>query len=160
MTTTSQRPTGVEKNQRDVQYNCTKCFFQGTNKEELSKHIEIKHMVEGSIKCRTCGEHFNTKSNLMNHRKDKHLNTVAHCRNNLKGTCSYPSRMCWWNHADPNIGMDVDGDAIECFICSKTFQCKGSMMIHRKKDHKTVVRKCNLFEEMWFQRRGMLVQPC
>ena len=152
------RPTGVEKRtQRVAEFNCRECSFQGTSKEELSKHINIKHRVEGSMNCRICGESFTVKANLMNHRKNKHLKTVASCRNNLKGTCSFTNKKCWWNHADPDIGMDVEGDVIECFICNVTFKSKGSMMIHRKKEHKAVVRKCNLFEE---NRCGFKEEAC
>ena len=152
------RPTGVEKRtQRVAEFNCRECSFQGTSKEELSKHINIKHRVEGSMNCRICGESFTVKANLMNHRKNKHLKTVAYCRNNLQGTCSFTNKKCWWNHADPDIVMDVEGDVIECFICNVTFKSKGSMMIHRKKEHKAVVRKCNLFEE---NRCGFKEEAC
>ena len=55
------------------EFNCKECFFQGTKQIELNKHISLKHNNVGNdenvIKCRTCGEIFSAKWNLMNHRK-------------------------------------------------------------------------------------------
>jgi hypothetical protein len=147
-------PRGVNKcsKQCQVEYNCTECFFQGSSDGELSKHINTKHRIKdsnmgGSLKCRNCGESFSSKSNLMKHRKDKHLITVAYCKNNLNARCPYSSTMCWWNHSDPDKDLSREEDGIRCFICAQTFQSEGTMMIHRKKEHKNMVRICNLFEE-------------
>jgi transcription elongation factor Elf1 len=150
--TSTSRPLRNTQKKYEVEYNCTECFFQGSSKNELSKHINIKHRIEdtsmdGSIKCRNCGESFSTKSDLMKHRKDKHLITVAYCKNNLKGTCYYSTKMCWWNHSDPDKDADRGENGIKCFICDQNFQSKSSMMIHRKKEHKNIVRNCNLFPE-------------
>ena len=129
----------------EPQYNCTECFFQGSNTEELTKHISIKHTAQGGMKCRNCGKMFQTKSNLMYHRKSEHLNTVAPCRNNMEGLCSYSNKMCWWSHEAKNEGKETSGGTVKCYICSELFANKGAMMIHRKKDHTNVVRVCNLF---------------
>ena len=80
------------------EYNCTECFFQGSSADELKTHITIKHTIQGGFKCRNCGDSFRFKPNLMDHRKSEHSSTVAPCRNNLRGACSYTSNMCWWNH--------------------------------------------------------------
>ena len=114
---------------------------------------------DGSVKCRNCGEIFESKSNLMVHRKIKHSNTVAFCRNYANKTCLYSSKMCWWNHSKNN---DNGEEKIKCYVCSKTFQNMREMMIHRKKDHRSFVSDCNLFmedkckfkeESCWFNHR-------
>ena len=146
-----QKPTGRQKNNRyEPEFNCAECYFQGTTKDELTKHIRIKHKVKvstqvGALKCRNCGEAFSFKTDLMDHRKSEHLSTVAVCRNYSNGNCPYSSSMCWWLHADQQEIELNSGDSVKCYICCETFETKGTMMIHRKKEHKTVVRVCNLF---------------
>ena len=67
--------------------------------------------------------------------------------------------MCWWNHIEIN---DNDEGKVKCFICGRTFRNMREMMIHRKKEHKSFVRDCNLFledkcnykeESCWFNHR-------
>ena len=149
------------------EFNCMECYFQGTNSSELTNHIKLKHKVDqtrttGSLKCRNCGETFNSKSNLMDHRKDKHLGTVASCKNNLQGTCSFSSKMCWWNHSDQS-----NEDIIKCYNCGGTFPTQKTMMIHRKTAHTGVIRKCNLFLEnrcrynedsCWFKHEEVTIE--
>ena len=129
----------------EPQFNCTQCFFQGSNSEELEKHINIKHTTQGGMTCRNCGKMFETKPNLMDHRKTEHLASVAPCRNNMEGLCSYSNRMCWWSHEAQNESKEPSGGNIKCYICSKMFGNKGAMMTHRKKEHSNVVRVCNMF---------------
>ena len=140
------------KSHPEPEFNCTECYFQGTSRDELETHNNEKHGAkhfkhEGSLKCRNCGETFNLKANLMDHRKSEHISTVAQCRNYSNGNCPYSNQMCWWTHADHNESEKNSRDAVNCYNCSKTFDTKGSMMKHRKTDHKTDVRVCNQFME-------------
>ena len=114
--------------QPEPQYNCMDCYFQGTSKQELTTHINIKHKTErvDLLKCRNCGESFTSKPNLMDHRKDKHASTVAPCRNNIRGACQFSSNMCWWSHAEQTPSNDLP---IKCYICNETFERKSIMMI-------------------------------
>ena len=72
---------------KEIEYNCQQCYFQATSEVELKNHIYHKHTAptesskQGVIYCNTCGEQFSEKWNLMEHRKDKHVSTVAFCRN-------------------------------------------------------------------------------
>ena len=132
---------------KEEQYNCTKCAYQGTTKIELNKHLDLKHSVKGFetedvFRCKNCGEQFSGKWNLMNHRKIKHSSTVAQCRNNSAGNCSFSSKMCWWNHDDIQNG---DPGSIQCFVCDESFESKKGMMIHRKAYHRSFVRTCTNF---------------
>jgi hypothetical protein len=129
----------------ETEFNCNECFFQGTSKTELSKHINLKHnrkerKTESTITCNNCGEQFSTKWNLMHHWKSRHLNTVAYCRNNIEGKCNYADDMCWWNHAEKQE------ENIECFICNQTFETKSHMMNHRKTEHERIVKSCSKFQ--------------
>ena len=84
----------VEKETEEQQYNCNACDYQGTNKYQLEKHIQLKHTVNGiqsveTIKCRNCGELFCDRRNFMNHRKSQHVDIVALCRNFRDGKCGF-----------------------------------------------------------------------
>ena len=84
---------------------------------ELNKHVNLKHILgssnsEFTIKCRTCGEQFSDKWNLMNHRKKKYLHAVAPCRNNSAENCNFSADMCWWNHEI----KERRNEATDCFV--------------------------------------------
>ena len=49
--------------------------------------------------------------------------------------------MCWWKH------VDIQDSAVDCYICSKRFESKSKMMLHRKIDHSNHVRTCQSFLE-------------
>ena len=138
----SQFPTG-KNSKKEKEFNCPECFFQGTKLIELNKHMSLKHGKGESnatgIKCRNCGDVFSEKWSLMNHRKNKHSNTVAQCRNFLDGNCTYQEDVCWWNH----IKNQYEG--IKCFIWSEIFDTKTNLMRHRKNNHIMSVRMCNQF---------------
>ena len=100
------------------------------------KHRNVENDVN-VIKCRTCGECFSAKWNLMKHRKNMHSETVALCRNYIIGKCTYSDDMCWWNHRQEKH------ESIKCFICNNIFESKMLLMRHRKKDHTQFVKTCN-----------------
>ena len=53
--------------------------------------------------CKYCGDSFGVKSELMIHRKLKHSNNVAECREYVKGNCKFENK-CWFKH---NKDIDV-----------------------------------------------------
>ena len=77
----------------------------------------------------------------MNHRKNKHADTVAQCRNFIAGICTYAEDICWWNHCKRKE------ESIKCFICENTFGSKVLLMSHRKKDHNKFVKMCTQFSQ-------------
>ena len=152
--------------------NCNRCEFVGITSSELSRHIEQLHMLQelkcnicqikvsslgdlrnhtlkdhdthNSFRCQICGETFETKGTLMEHRKKEHRKTVAYCQNNLKGNCLFSDSKCWWIH-DDQVDTDKKEDAFKCFICDESFRQKGLMMIHKKSKHIESTRYCNLY---------------
>ena len=169
-------------------YKCVKCNYQGSGGEDLYKHIKNEHTKEQNIewanckqtsvevnessahidrrhslvrniKCNTCGKDFNSKSELMNHRKLEHTKLVATCKNYLDGQCNRENT-CWWIHRQ---GKEED---IECFFCEQKFNTKALVMIHRKKEHPKTVKSCQKFpdnkcsyndEKCWFMHENNLV---
>ena len=143
-------------NNIEKQYNCMECDFQGSQKNELNKHTQVKHTVEQGIKCRNCGRNFKTKPDLMVHRKMDHLHTVAPCRKNRD--CVFSADDCWWKHSTVKENIIK----IECYFCENTFETKTKVMMHRKLEHLKTVKlctnfmdkKCNFTEETcWFKHR-------
>ena len=58
-------------------------------------------------KCRFCGNCFNSKSELMAHRKSHHSQTVAKCRNYVNGKCNFGLE-CWYEHGQQIEGQSLD----------------------------------------------------
>ena len=127
--------------------NCFQCDKEVANKGQLKMHMEKEHaMVQLSsvqskiIECRICSKTFQDKRNFMQHRKSDHFEVVAFCQNESEGKCIFSSDKCWWKHKekdDQNIGS-----TIKCFICQNMFSSKDSMMMHRKKMHRNLVKEC------------------
>ena len=183
----------IEHPAKETEYNCEKCPYQATSQEELNKHFQSahtmdperfcneckfqtktnseltahkisKHPSKDNIRCRVCGETFLSKPKLMEHRKLKHSETVANCNKNNMGKCPYSSKMCWWKHNLESNSKRSEQD-FNCFNCSKTFNNKGEMMVHKKQMHRSTVRYCNSYiddeckfndQSCWFRHERAL----
>ena len=76
------------------------CWFS----HEINESIQSTKVNE--ITCRICEEKFSTKNEFMNHRKLKHNNKVAMCRENEN--CKFDTH-CWYNHKNSdNISLITD----------------------------------------------------
>ena len=132
----------------EKEYNCNECSLQATSAKELDKHIDIKHRIQ----CRICGEAFDDKPKLMSHRKNMHIESVAFCKNKALEKCPFTSEKCWWRHTNKSDVTEhamnhTTREIIKCYLCQTEFEGKGSMMLHRKKEHKNAVKPCNQFLE-------------
>ena len=91
------------------------------------------------MKCRNCEKLFDSKPNLMLHRKTEHISTVALCRKNIARNCSFTADLCWWKHSEEQV------QDIECYFCENTFESRTSVMMHRKRMHPKTVKPCTQF---------------
>ena len=133
----------------DKEFNCNSCDFQTTTDQQLKKHFTLKHTLKAlkedeEIRCRNCGESFIGKRNLLVHRKQAHMSTVAYCKNFKENRCTFSSDKCYWNHTEKVESTD---GKICCYTCDEAFESKDKMMIHRKNKHETLVRICEKFKE-------------
>ena len=104
--------------------------------------------------CHSCGEMFNSKAELMIHRKLQHSDIIKVCNWYKNGTCVYTDDTCWYSHEyDRNVNQT-------CRFCEQTFESKNQLMVHRKSIHVNIVAKCRNFqlgdcnfsnEECWYK---------
>ena len=70
----------------NCQFGNEKCFY--------------RHEENGNIKfkCNFCENVFNTKDELMKHRKQQHVETVSNCRDHQKGYCKWKENNYYYSH--------------------------------------------------------------
>ena len=56
------------------QFNCEKCVYTTTRKENLQQHVKSVH-EKVKVICETCGKNFSDKSNLNKHVRQLHTKT-------------------------------------------------------------------------------------
>ena len=74
----------------------------------------------------------------MIHRKHKHPNSVAPCRNYKNGDCTFTQESCFWSHEN----KDHASQSITCYVCDQTFTNKVQVMNHRKISHPSCIEPC------------------
>ena len=67
------------------QFNCEKCVYATTKKENLEQHVWSQPEQVKEI-CKTCGKNFYDKSNLNEHTKKKHSETTQKEETKIKAT--------------------------------------------------------------------------
>ena len=77
---------------------------------QLSRHVTRKVSVEENLAFKNCGERFGQKWKLMKHRKLKHIDTVAPCRIEIAGACTFTDEMCWWTHGKSQNGQNYKNE--------------------------------------------------
>ena len=93
-----------------------------------------------SIGCNLCDDKFETRDNLMKHKKINHNEKVAACWNFSSGYCEFGEETCWFNHSKDITSKPAE---FKCNLCGKDFLARPSFLEHRKNEHKQVVKKCN-----------------
>ena len=112
--------------EEDYNFKCEYCEKGFQERKQIMIHIQCdhsekvklcKHFVEGrcifgedswflhdqsrqieKIKCMFCEHSFDSKHELMNHRKKDHPTRVKQCNNEENGNCQHGPRLCWYNH--------------------------------------------------------------
>ena len=69
-------------------YTSDKCWFQ--HSEHISEEFQ----------CKFCEQYFPNHSEVLNHRKKHHQNSVPLCRHYSNGSCVYTNETCWFRHAE------------------------------------------------------------
>ena len=72
-----------------------------------------KQMDSKEIECYFCEESFETKAQVMLHRKTKHTKTVKNCTKFEIGNCSKSEETCWFMHKTKDTGKEDINDIKE-----------------------------------------------
>ena len=59
---------------------------------------ENKNSRSEEIQCYVCNKTFNTRAEMMVHRKKYHSNIVKLCKKYLEGKCPFQEDFCWFAH--------------------------------------------------------------
>ena len=122
---------------KEVFFSCIKCSFRSQNETTLKKHYAEDHNELSpnksdpvSMDCHSCGEKFDTKRNLMDHRRDYHKHLSKLCRYYMKGECEFDDQ-CWYRHETSSRMKTVS----LCNNCDETFVSKSELAIHMNEKH-------------------------
>ena len=138
-----------EHKERIEQLNCNMCSFQSSERKEIMNHIPTHGVADQILnaqlnpwKCRNCGELFESKHSLMDHRRDNHV--MPMCHYDIDNKCNQLPEVCWYQHKQGNISnhRNVQDLQNKCFTCQEEFISLGSMMEHRKTNHPELVKLC------------------
>ena len=85
---------------------CEFCTYPCKDLIDLGEHQYQCHGPEEenqpeSIICYICGWKLDSKGDLMNHRKEKHLHRVI-CQYYVKGVFEFEPEVCWYRHESPS----------------------------------------------------------
>ena len=85
-----------------------KCSFS----DELCwwKHTGDQHSTEENIECFICHNTFESKPNLMRHRKISHPNVIRQCNNFAQNMCKFQGSSCWFRHDEKAMETDEIGN--------------------------------------------------
>ena len=99
---------------------CKECEYPADDIFDLGEHVYEFHgeHEKNSLECHYCDEKFQSKRDLMVHRKEAHLEKVTTCYYFLHESCHFGEN-CWYNHKHEDLGL-----TFECNLCDKTFRCK------------------------------------
>ena len=112
------------------------------------EHVEIVNKEQLlKVSCNFCSEQFETRKQLMEHKKNDHNEKVALCWNFLSGNCDYGDDYCWFIH---NKG-EKQKENFKCNICGHAFNTKNETQYHIKQEHVMSVPKCkNARKSCWY----------
>ena len=107
---------------------CNKCDYQAEDEYDLDAHTWSEHddddeeIEECSLEinrysfgCNICEENFDTKRDLMNHKKKQHYDRVEMCWR--FANCSYADTDCWFRHYQ--TAQVTESSTVNCNLCDK-----------------------------------------
>ena len=128
----------MRNHQDEGDWTCDDCSYQSNEQHALLDHLLekrhssalLKHLLNQNLyerkdKCGFCNQIFNSKKQLLDHKKSEHK-TYQPCRN--LQNCPW-GEDCLYNH------NPVKENVFLCYQCGDEFETRHKMMIHRKTTH-------------------------
>ena len=101
------------------------------------EELELKK----GIQCYDCSETFQTRRDLMTHRKVTHKEKVNLCKKFIARLyCIFGSEACWYVHKEREV--KIIGTEFECNQCRKVFRALPDLMRHNKQEHNENIASC------------------
>lgn len=116
------------------------CEYIEEDEYELDAHVWSEE-CDQHFTCCHCGRNFQTKADLMMHRKEEHEEKVKPCRHFLGGGCHLGEEDCWFSHSESSKDK-AKITSFKCNFCEKSFDNRYEFMHHRKKEHVQSVPDC------------------
>ena len=104
-----------------IEFPCKHCIFVGNCEDELRWHLTNAHKYPdpdhyGKDSCLDCGKLFDTKCEIMIHRKECHPDLIKSCSYFMEGKCAFEEKY-WYSHK--NIKSTI----------VKEFKCRFDILI-------------------------------
>ena len=138
----------MKNHNEDGDWTCDGCSYQTHEQSDLLnhllekrdhaapllEHLLNKNVYDRSLKCKRCGELFETKNELHKHLSTKHK-SYKPC--NKMPTCT--GEDCHFNHNEVSDGVHI------CYECGNESKSKTDLMIHMTGNH--VMPQCKHYQK-------------
>ena len=115
------------------EYNCLQCSFQSNEESLLKKHIKVAH----ENGCDICEDKFDSRKDLVDHKKSQHSLPTVYCKDYLIDKCMFSKEECLYLHAEK---QKVIVELIKCLKCDNTLknneELTEHMKVHQEDDEK------------------------
>ena len=120
-------------------YNCKLCNYEGTQSNDLNRHILAIHKKEKLLQCQYCGKSFSLNS-ILNQRIKTHTNT----RNFICNVCN--KDFITSSHLKTHLKIHSGKKLCKCNLCEKSFSEQFKLIRHMlsHKNKKKYSNKINL----------------
>ena len=80
-------------------FDASDCWYKHPASSFTEKEVDLGHA------CDKCEKVFESKSDLMKHRKTEHGSVISKCRKFAQGNCDYTDSTCWFSHIEQNENL-------------------------------------------------------
>ena len=84
--------------EKNCSFTADACWWNHQERENAS-----------GVMCFICSEVFETRSEMMKHRKTNHANIVQQCSKFVEGNCQFQEKFCWFKHFEEIHEENDDG---------------------------------------------------
>ncbi|XP_063442626.1 zinc finger protein 320-like [Mytilus trossulus] len=130
-------------------FQCDQCNKTCSNKSNLIRHLQLHQ--RDTFDCE-CGDNFNTKQALLEHKKKHQDDRPYNCTEN-GCTKTFASVSGLWSHKRRVHRMSIEDGKNKCEVCDKIFGQKGHLQDHMLTHYDVKEFQCDLCKKKFkFQR--------
>ena len=122
------------------------CWYRHGPLDEVNSQPENSSRED--FKCTFCEQCFGDKSEFMKHRKFKHNQIIAKCRDFIQGSCRFNQEECWYSHSEYSVNKSASENAeSEVFRKAKTINHPPDMLERLMDMMEQLVKKVTILEK-------------